>query len=355
MGNTMNKPHVIVHPSNMTQSDWVRCILPFMQFMCPNPYQVAPSITHILTSNKDALKKARSVILQKPSAAGRMEAASMYAGLKRECNFKLITDFDDLMWDLSPVIQSYAQGIPNHDQIIKDRLKQVLPLFDTIVCSTRYLANRVKADLGVHAIVMPNGVSKSLFGPHKTTSAFTGKPKVMYAGALGHTTEKIPGDFEGPWIPWIKKSIEDGSIDFFTFGNPEFLKGLEGKYTSIPYTSVMEFPGTAASYRPDFYLAPLASNNFNRAKSDLKLKEAAALGAVFIGSDFEDSPYGYAPKEQLITESDTPESLADKFNALCKPENFMNAIEWQYNMIEKEHWYIEDPVFQRNFAFTYFG
>lgn len=355
MASTMKKPHVIVHPSNMTQSDWVRCILPFMQFMYPNPYQVAPSISHILASSKDTLLKTRAVILQKPSAAGRMEAATMYAGLKRECNFKLITDFDDLMWDLSPIIQSYAQGIPNHDQIVKDRLKQVLPLFDSVVCSTRYLANRVKEDLGVHAIVMPNGVSKSLFGSHKTTAAFTGKPKVMYAGALGHTTDKILGDFEGPWVPWIKKSIEDGSIDFLTFGTPDFLKGLEGKYTSIPYTSVMQFPGVAASYRPDFYLAPLASNNFNRAKSDLKLKEAAALGAVFIGSDFENSPYGYAPKEQLVTESDTPESLADKFNALCKPENFMSAIEWQYNMIEKEHWYIEDPVFQRNFAFTYFG
>ena len=228
-------------------------------------------------------------------------------------------------------------------------------IYLVMIWSDRYLANRVKEDLGVHAIVMPNGVSKSLFGSHKTTAAFTGKPKVMYAGALGHTTDKILGDFEGPWVPWIKNSIEDGSIDFLTFGTPDFLKGLEGKYTSIPYTSVMQFPGVAASYRPDFYLAPLASNNFNRAKSDLKLKEAAALGAVFIGSDFENSPYGYAPKEQLVTESDTPESLADKFNALCKPENFMSAIEWQYNMIEKEHWYIEDPVFQRNFAFTYFG
>lgn len=69
----------------------------------------------------------------------------------------------------------------------------------------------------------------------------------------------------------------------------------------------MNFYATAKAYAPDFYLAPLANNNFNKAKSDLKLKEAAALGAVFLGSDFADSPYSYAPIEQLIRENCTVE------------------------------------------------
>ena len=148
--------------------------------MGQNDFQIVPSITGIICSNKEALKQTRAVILQKPTAPGRAQIALYYAKIKKECGFKLVTDLDDLQWDLSPVIASYAKEIPNHDQMMQASLKQVLPLFDVVVCSTRYLASRIKSDLGVNAVVMPNGISQSLFGMNKRTSAFTGKPKVMY-------------------------------------------------------------------------------------------------------------------------------------------------------------------------------
>lgn len=349
----MNKPNVIIHPYSFNQSDWVRLFLPFMQFMRANEFQVIPSFSTLPCLNKDYLKQTRAVILQKSNAPGRAQLALAYSNLKKECGFKLITDIDDLMWDLSPVIATYAKKIPNHDQMMVSSLKQVLPLFDKVICSTRYLAQRIKTDIGINTIVMPNGVSRSLYGFHKTTVAFTGKPKVMYAGNLGHYTEEITGDFEGPWIDWIRKHIEDSSIDFIIFGEPHFLKDLEGKYTKLPYTTSMEYPSTAVAHRPDFYLAPLANNNFNKAKSDLKLKEAAALGAVFIGSDFAGSPYSYAPREQLVGQNDTVEKLDEIFKNLCEPANYMKAIEWQYQAMEEKHWLYEDPEFQKKFIATY--
>ena len=349
----MNRPHVLIHPSDMAQSDWVRCILPFMQFMGANAFQIAPSITHITCTYKSVLKQTRAVIIQRPTASGRMETALAYAALKKECGFKLITDFDDLIWDLSPIIQSYAKGINNYDNIIMTRLDRVLPIFDTVVCATQYLADRMKNDFGINAIVMPNGVSRSLFGLNDRTTPFIGKPKVMYAGNLGHYTDGDIGDFEGPWVPWLRKVIESGTIDFYCFGEPPFLKDLKKQYTSIPYTSIMEFPSTAANIHPDFYIAPLADNNFNRAKSDLKLKEAAALGAVFIGSDFDKSPYSYAPTEQLIKNTDSPDVLDEKFRTLCNPDSFMKAIHWQKQSMEEQHWLYEDPEFQKEFISTH--
>lgn len=132
-----------------------------------------------------------------------------------------------------------------------------------------------------------------------------------------------------------------------------FLKDLDGKYTKIPYTNFMQFAATAASYKPDFFLAPLAANNFNRAKSDLNLKEAAALGAVFIGSDFASSPYSYAPKEQLVGSSATVEELDAIFAQLCNPEKFMQALNWQYQAMDEKHWAHEDPEFQKKYVATY--
>lgn len=349
----MTKLHAIMHPSDMAQSDWVRCILPLMQLMRANEYQIYPSITHLTCTSKETLKKIRSIIIPRPTASGKMEVVMMYAKLKKECGFKLVTDIDDLQWDLSPIIKARAQGLGDVEAIVANRYKQILPLFDVVACSTRYLANRIKSDLGANAVVVPNGVSGSLFGSHKTTAPLTGVPKVMYAGALGHCTPDDLGDFEGPWVPWLRKRIEEGSIDFYVFGNPTFLNGLEGKYTTIPYTSMMQFPSTAASYRPDFYLAPLCNIDFNKAKSDLKVKEAAALGAVFLGSDFAGSPYSYIPKEQLVNQAGSPEELDAKFNALCDPDNYMRAISWQYQSMEEKHWLCEDSEFIKRFVNTY--
>ena len=100
----MNKPNVIIHPYSFNQSDWVRLFLPFMQFMRANEFQVIPSFSTLPCLNKDYLKQTRAVILQKSNAPGRAQLALAYSNLKKECGFKLITDIDDLMWDLSPVI-----------------------------------------------------------------------------------------------------------------------------------------------------------------------------------------------------------------------------------------------------------
>lgn len=348
------RPHVIIHLSDRAQSDWVRLVLPFMQLMGPNEYGIVPSFTQMPCSNSANLKKTCAVILQKPTMPGHAQVALMYSKLKKECGFKLITDMDDLMWDLSPVIRSYAPQIDNFEEHTKNTLKQVLSVFDLVTCSTRYLATRIKQDLGVkNVVVVPNGVSKSLFGQRKRTLPFEGRPRVMYAGNLGHTTENILGDFEGPWVPWIRKRIECGDVDFCTFGEPPFLKDLKGKFTSIPYTDAMQFPSVAVSCRPDFYLAPLANNNFNQAKSDLKLKEAAALGAVFIGNGFASGPYFYAPSEQRVATAATEADLDAMFHKLCVPENYMKAIEWQYQMMENKHWAYEDSEFQKNFVSVY--
>lgn len=347
------RPYVIIHPSDLTQSDWVRCVLPLMRFMCPNERMIFPSITQIACSNKEVLKRTSIVVIQRPTSPVKMQMVEMYAQLKRECGFRLVTDIDDLQWELSPIIKDYAKAAGDVEKIIKDRLKAILPKFDRVICSTPYLAKRLLMDLSVIAKVLPNAVSRSLFGFHHREVAFSGKPRVMYAGCAGHTTENDPGDFAGPWIPWIRKCVEDGKFDFYVFGEPDFLKGLEGKYTSIPFTSMMQFPAVAASYKPDFYLAPLCDINFNRAKSDLKIKEAAVLGAVFIGSDIPDGPYGYAPKEQLVAPMDSVEALDAKFSALCNPENYMSAINWQSENLEKNHWLYEDEEFQKVFLKAY--
>lgn len=351
----MERSQVIVHPYDMSQPDWVRCVMPFLQLIGNKDYKFTPSITQIICNNKEALKQTKAVILQKPTAPGRAQIALYYYQLKKECGFKLVTDMDDLLWELPPIIAGHAKHIENHDQKMLTSLKQVLRVFDTVVCSTRYLAGRIKSDLGVNAVVMPNGISRSLFGQNQRTSAFSGVPKVMYAGSLGHFADGIKGDLDGPWIPWIRKHVADGSIDFYIFGEPDFLKDLEGKYTKIPYTNFLPYASTAANFKPDFFLAPLANNNFNKAKSDLKLKEAAALGAVFIGSDFANSPYSYAPKEQLVGIDASVDDLEVIFKNLCEPNHYMQAINWQYQALEEKHWAHEDPEYQKKFIATYLG
>jgi len=85
----------------------------------------------------------------------------------------------------------------------------------------------------------------------------------------------------------------------------------------------------------------------------LKLKEAAALGAVFVGSGFAAGPYFYAPAEQRVGPAATEADLDSLFDNLCDPENYMKAIRWQYQMLTEKHWAYEDPEFQKRFVATY--
>ena len=87
-------------------------------------------------------------------------------------------------------------------------------------------------------------------------------------------------------------------------------------------------------------LCPLTTNDFNRAKSNLKFLEYAAGGIAAIGTTFTDgtnSPY-YDIPVKLTTET-TIEEIDATVKMLCNKDNFNKTIKDQYDYLKaNNHW-----------------
>ena len=131
-----------------------------------------------------------------------------------------------------------------------------------------------------------------------------------HRGAVTDVSEK--------WLTFLKMGIEQDLFDFMVFGDSGqkedfFGKKLGKKIGNMQWSHVISYPSVMRCINPDFVIAPLADVAFNKAKSNVKMLEAAALGAVFIGEVFEGSPYEGILDCQKVTKDDTPKTIMEKF------------------------------------------
>jgi hypothetical protein len=153
----------------------------------------------------------------------------------------------------------------------------------------------------------------------------------------------------------MRKAVEEDRIELHLFQMPDFLKDVADKVKIHEQTDAVSFPATVAAIAPDFYLAPLVDNHFNRAKSNLKLLESSAVGAVLLGSSFLWSPYEEAYPLAKVTPDDTPESLARLFDNLCTPTHYNAAQAWQRTMMDEKHYWMDDLRYISRWLRTFFG
>ena len=134
--------------------------------------------------------------------------------------------------------------------------------------------------------------------------------------------------------------------DFCNYEFPQLIEVHGGE-------STLEFPAVDTSIKPDIYLAPLKESNFNRAKSNLKLLEATAVGAAFLGSDFEGSPYAEAHPLSKVKPWTTPEQLDAQFDQLCR--HYAEVMEYQRKLMDMQGYWMESDHYLKRYLHTYFG
>lgn len=265
------------------------------------------------------LAHAAIVVIARPTLDHHFEWVKSYAKLKNKYKFKLAIDLDDLLFDIGgrdtmPEYNPY----PIDTIAVGKKFDAIVPLLDRIFCSTEFLAYAFCQRFGEGLVnkvdVLPNFCFTSLaWDEHKPS-----RKKyidVFYGGSGCHYKEGMLGDFDGPWIEGLSLAMERGYIQFHAFGdNPGILP--KGTIMHEQVHSSM-WLATISHYCPDVLIAPLKNNPFNKAKSNLKGLEAAAIGAAFMASVFPGSPYsGITPHEFSVTERTTPEDMAKMFDRL---------------------------------------
>lgn len=191
---------------------------------------------------------------------------------------RVIVDLDDDFHHLPPDHPGYAHVGPGNPERLR-ALEAALAQAEALVVATPVLAERY-APLSKRVVVIPNGWSSA--NPLWAKSARRLAPFVIgWAGTATHRADV---------------AVMKAGVTRFLRENPQALLAIAGdpavyeifnilpeaQRLYLPYVPFDDYPYVLAHF--DVLLAPLRDNEFNRAKSDIKLLEAGVRGLPWVAS-----------------------------------------------------------------------
>ncbi len=202
---------------------------------------------------------------------------------------RVVLDLDDLLWDFPP-------GHPNNiPKAHRENLLRAVCEVSLVTVSTPYLAERLHEKAPGHAPieVLENRAPAEMLAETPFKRPTHRRLRVLYTGSTTH----------GADVALIAKAVKATAnrMDWVFFKRPP--KGVAQRdVTCLPQVAFEKFPARVREIAPQVIVAPLVGHPFNRAKSPLKLFEAAYAGAACISSDLE--PYGENPGPKLSPDSE---------------------------------------------------
>lgn len=295
------------------------------------------------------LSKTAAIVFKSDASDMTKYCIEHYISLRKKngYSYNLVMDFDDLPFKAGD--NGASDKLDDKTQLAIERVLIFAKQMDLIIASTRFLADRLEEHGLNNVKTIPNVVSRYLFG--YPTHRLNKKPLICYTGSISHFGDKgTELDFSEKWKTFIKVGVENDIFDVIVFGNSVqknkfFGKKLGKKIGNVQWSHIFSYPSVLKAINPDFMIAPLANVAFNKAKSNVKMLEAAALGAVFMGDVFDGSPYNGCLKCQAVTESDTPKTIMDKFKFLMEPKNYYAVQKAQADFISENNLYTESEKY----------
>jgi len=182
-----------------------------------------------------------------------------------------VFELDDLITNLPPKSAHRASIAPD----IGQRIKQALAVCDRFVVSTEPMA-RAYGKMCDDVVVVPNRLEKSRWLGLTGGRRQGGKPRVGWAGAIGHL-----GDL-GIIAQVVEATAKE--VDWIFFGMcPDALRPFVTEFH--PWVALHEYAARLAALDLDLAVAPLEYHPFNEAKSNLRLLEYGVLGYPVLCTD----------------------------------------------------------------------
>lgn len=199
---------------------------------------------------------------------GLLGAARLKPGLLR------VFSLDDRISDIPAYNRAHRALAP---EVVERNMRLALSACQRLVVSTQPLADQYAGQIDDIRII-PNRLERALWDPISKPQRRRGrKPRVGWAGASQHF-----GDLA--MIAGVVEALAD-EVEWVFFGMiPPGCEAFVGEYIP-PIRPFALYPARLATMALDVALAPLETNLFNEAKSNLRLLEYGFFGWPVIASD----------------------------------------------------------------------
>lgn len=319
-------PYLISYPVNREGSGYYRTFEPFRAMKEAGHIQGTVSERMVPPEHIKTLRPDK-VLWQLQMRDAQLDVLKAY----HKKGVVQVFDTDDLTLSLNDVDANnvHRKELPTD---LKARWRKVLANVDRLTVSTEPLAEYFK---GLHSdiLVTPNYMPRSVLEAIPLSYAHDEKPRIGWAGGISHAGDlafvKEIMDILGDSVHWVFMGmVPPGEL------NPAL-------YTQMPVAPCGSHVQAMAKMRLDLALAPLALNNYNRCKSNLKILEYGACGFPVLATDIE--PYSDAPV--FFPESNTAQGWANSIRELLSDKLVESGVDLR-NWVWR-NWTLEDNLESR--------
>ncbi len=244
--------------------------------------------------------------------------------MKKYFKGKIIFEIDDLLSEIPKNNPAYLRQYPN----IQERLKKTISMCDRLVVSTQPLKDAYEK-YNSDTQVVANYLKKDIWLNLKSEKNQGKKPRVGWAGSPLHVGDLLI-------IKDVVKELKDEVEWVFMGLYPQGCKDYIHEF--YPSVSLYEYPKKLATLNLDLALVPLEINNFNDAKSNLRVLELGILKWPLICSD----AYPYRDAPVTIVKNSTKEWVKAIKNKL----NDLTALEKEGENLRQ--WVVENYMLEDN-------
>lgn len=260
--------------------------------------------------------QSKVVVMQAP---GHDDAVNLIKACK-ESNKKIVIDYDDYSFDLSPFNPRYSE-LGTEEVIKKDDAGNTIVSWrnmehgfdqasnvkkykaflycventDLITTTTNYLANKFKSS-NKKIQVLPNSIDFDLYKPLPKPDRYNNQIRIGWFGGDSHFNDlKIFKNVLPKIISKYPKVVVTLAAPFVPFWKSIFKDVPESNMDWHGWTPLELYPFILAARQFDIGLCPLEDNDFNKCKSNLKWLEFSALKVPVIAQNM--IPYSNSIEE----------------------------------------------------------
>ena len=258
-----------------------------------------------------------------------LEEVIKYRNASQNHKFRIIYDCDDLFHDIPAA--NLAKIYFSKENI--DNMLWIMKSVDACSFSTPFLKQYYEK-LGVtNTQLIPNAIPKYLWDlPKRQGEPYNKKEiKILWAGSPSHHGKNNDTEIIEKVIEKLNRSFGD-RIKWIFFGTPPTFFKQDKNMFLVPWKQFFAYPKTLYKIYADIGIIPLVTNDFNFAKSDIKLLEFSACGIPTVFSSIgEYGPYGKAP---LVVKNEVNIWVESIVKLIEDPKYYNEIREKQYQYIQ---------------------